>query len=397
MRPVRFARFLILPLVAFAVLASAGPAPAAEKPIKTTGKAKTGGGEPAPAKPSLFIVCQMNPSMDPGQASKDGSQLLFFKPAAQAANVAPPGPGECAFEDRTVREDEPKRLGLNGKMIGQLTEIGSIFKVRVSVMKAFMFATGDMEVTPPGGAAAAGGEGEPADGGGVAVGSADCPAGTATVSTPAGLDFLNVRQEPSRGAKVLAQVPNGSPVTVSGSCIDPAKGAGFAKQTLKPKVVEDGGGAAVPGGGAWCRISAPDEGCVDAQFLVFAGGDVPLDAAKGAGFAKQKEKPAGKGSTTFAGKWSLTADDGTAYDLKLSQLKTGVFAGDFHGDDGSAGVITGNARGNTLRFGWVQADKQAGSGKFVLSADGGTLAGSYNFQVGNFDKVEGTWNGTRVK
>jgi hypothetical protein len=56
----------------------------------------------------------------------------------------------------------------------------------------------------------------------------------ATVQTPAGLDFLNVRAAPSSGAQVVAQVPNGSQVTVSGSCIDPVKGAGFAKQTLAP-------------------------------------------------------------------------------------------------------------------------------------------------------------------
>ena len=35
-------------------------------------------------------------------------------------------------------------------------------------------------------------------------------------------------------------------------------------------------------------------------------------------------------------------------------------------------------------------------GTVVLSGNGGSFSGTYNFQVGNFDKVEGQWNGQRM-
>jgi hypothetical protein len=195
-------------------------------------------------------------------------------------------------------------------------------------------------------------------------------------------------------------------VTVSGSCINAAKGAGFAKQTLAPKPGggdAGGGGAPAAGGGSWCRIEAPDQGCVSAQFLVFAGnggGAVPLDPAKGAGFAMTKPKAQGPGQgqgggSGFGGHWSANAD-GVAYDLRLTQVGS-VVKGSFTASDGSKGTILGNLNGKTLRFGWVQTnDGQTGSGKFVLSGNGASFSGTYNFQVGNFDKVEGQWNGQRM-
>jgi hypothetical protein len=213
--------------------------------------------------------------------------------------------------------------------------------------------------------------------------SADCPAGTATVQTPAGLDFLNVREGPSSGATVVAQVPNGSEVTISGGCFKAA--AGLTQQKVK-----------IPVGG-WCRIEAPDQGCVNAQFLVFGGdaggGGVPIDPAKGAGFAMQKQKGQGPGQgqgggNGFGGHWSANAD-GVAYDLRLTQVGS-VVKGSFTASDGSQGTILGNLNGKTLRFAWAQTnDGQTGSGKFVLSGNGASFNGTYNFQVGNFDKVRG--------
>jgi hypothetical protein len=143
----------------------------------------------------------------------------------------------------------------------------------------------------------------------------------------------------------------------------------------------------------------PDQGCVSAQFLVFAGNGggaagLPLDPAKGAGLVAQKPKAQVGGSAGFGGEWDANAD-GTGYRLTLTQNGT-VVGGTFNGDDGSAGeFFNGKLSRNVLRFSWKQADGQTGSGKFVLAADGRSFSGTYNFQVGNFDKVEGTWNGTR--
>jgi hypothetical protein len=383
------------------VAAAPPPAPP-PKPIKTTGKAK-GGAASGPSAPPGLLVCHTGGNMKPfGTPSGSGSMLLTFEAAPQAASVALPGPGQCAWDIVPVTASQPKRVGLNAGMMAQIGDIQSdtIFKVHASTMSAFLFATGDVEILS-GGVAAAGGEvgageaegggdvGE-AGGGGMAGGpgvpSGDCPAGTATVQTPAGLDFLNVRDGPSSGATVVAQVPNGSEVTVSGGCFKAA--AGLTQQKVK-----------IPVGG-WCRIEAPDQGCVKAEFLAFAGdmgGDVPIDPGKGAGLAKQTlaPKPAGKGGGTFSGQWNVTDDDNVAYSMNLVQAGSGV-TGQFKGADGSRGTLVGKVNGNTLRFAWVQTnDGQKGSGKFVLAGDGGSFSGSYNFQVGNFDKVEGQWNGQR--
>jgi hypothetical protein len=395
-------------------------AQAPAKPIKTTGKAK-GGAASAPASPPGLLVCRFGPTMKPfGNPSPD-AMLLTFDAAPQGANVALPGPGQCAWDVMPVAAGQAKRLGLGKAAIQQLTGIqpDTIFKVHATAMTAFLMTTGNVEIVADGALAAAqaavgagasaeaggqggdgGGAGGGGDGGGMAAGigipSSGCPAGMATVQTPAGLDFLNVRAAPSSGAQVVAQVPNGSQVTVSGSCIDPVKGAGFAKQTLAPK--QGGGDAGAPAaGGSWCRISAPDQGCVSAQFLVFAGNGggaagLPLDPAKGAGLVAQKPKAqVGNG---FKGNWNANAD-GVGYQLHLDQVGS-VVKGSFTADDGSKGTILGNLNGKTLRFAWVQTnDGQTGSGKFLLADDGRSFSGSYNFQVGNFDKVEGQWNGTR--
>lgn len=378
------------------------------KPIKTTGKAK--GSASGPSAPPGLLVCRFGPTMKPfGNVSAD-SMLLTFDAAPQGANVALPGPGQCAWDVQPISPNQTRRLGLGKSVLAQLTgiEMNTVFKVHATVMSAFLMTTGTVEIIPPEGAEAPAAQaGEPAQGGeagapaqggggGIGIASADCPAGTATVQTPPGLDVLNVRPGPSTGSKPIAQVPNGSEVTVSGSCIDAAKGAGFAKQTLAPKG-QGGGGMAAGGDGPWCRIEAPDQGCVKAEFLVFAGnggGGEPIDPAKGAGLVAQKPKAAVTGNG-FKGDWNANAD-GVGYRLHLDQIGS-VVKGSFTADDGSKGTILGNLNGKTLRFGWVQTnDGQTGSGKFVLSGNGGSFSGTYNFQVGNFDKVEGQWNGQRM-
>ena len=127
-----------------------------------------------------------------------------------------------------------------------------------------------------------------------AIDSPDCPVGSAMVNAPQGL-MLNVRQTPdsSDQSNIIAQLPTGSEVTVTGGALKPA--VGFAK-TLKPKGAGGGinpgagnggggGGMGVPMSG-WCRIEAPARGFVSTQFLSFGGG-APLQPA--VGFSKKKK------------------------------------------------------------------------------------------------------------
>ncbi|MGT2466415.1 hypothetical protein ACVOMV_17405 [Mesorhizobium atlanticum] len=131
-------------------------------------------------------------------------------------------------------------------------------------------------------------------------------------------------------------------------------------------------------------------GCVSARFLKFGGGAAGF-AKSAAGFAKSKGTKA-SATADFGGSWSANADN-VAYDLSLQQNGNGV-SGRYQGNDGSVGQIAGKVAGNVLRFSWVQQDGTRGSGKFVLSGDGQSFAGSYNFG-NNPDAVESTWNGTR--
>lgn len=116
------------------------------------------------------------------------------------------------------------------------------------------------------------------------------------------------------------------------------------------------------------------------------GGGTPVDPGKGAGLT-------GKPSATFPGRWRAVAD-GVTYDISINQQGSAM-VGTFTGGDGSSGQLSGAPRGNVLRFSWSQADGSRGTGRFVLSANGSSFTGSYNFG-GNPDVVEGSWNGTRV-
>jgi hypothetical protein len=222
------------------------------------------------------ISCQGGPGMTAKQVANRWEIGFMIGEGNQ------PNPGECVIgPGRGVMAGEMPVLFVplvaNANLVVEAATKGGTFELKAqegngAFRVTFIGQVNVVDNTPlsPG----PGQAGEPAqggEGGGMAVPSAGCPAGTAKVSTPAGLDFLNVREAPSLEAKVVAQVPNESEVAVSGACLKPA--AGLTKQKV-PIAAAD-----------WCRIEAPSEGCVKAEFLVFDGGLKPA-----AGFAKSRSK-----------------------------------------------------------------------------------------------------------
>lgn len=243
------------------------------------------------------ISCQGGPGMT-AQETPTNFQIGFM-----IGEGAQPNPGECVLPGRGLVGNERPLILIpkvaNANLVMMATK-GGTFELKAQESPTGFRVTfiGQVNVvdntplTPPGGGEAGqpgqGGEGEgggmagggEAGGGGEAAGgpfvaSADCPAGDATVKTPEGLDFLNIRDRPALDATVLAQAPNGSVVAVLGACLKEA--AGLTQQKVKIPLHD------------WCRISSPAEGCVKGEFLVFSGGE-PIDPAQGAGFAKSKPK-----------------------------------------------------------------------------------------------------------
>ena len=368
------------------------------KPIKTTGTAAAGGsGSAANTRyggwwgpfAGLFASTQHG-DPGPGKTSADGGELLKLRRGSPRRQCRTAGPGRMcvggpAGRGQRAEAARPHRSDAE-------TDVPSAFsKVHVNVMSVagFIYATGTIEVLPPEGAGVAAEEGGGDTGGAPpmqqAGGSCGAPGTTATVVIDQpGLDKLNVRTGPSAG-QVIGTVPEGGTVSVIGPC-GAIGGAGFAKSTTKP-----GGDA-----GGWCQISAPVAGCIAAQFLQIGSANAGTDLPNGAaGFAKSTVEPQASASAmaAFGGSWSADADD-VAYSISLNQ-KGSSANGSYQGADGSAGRITGNVNGNVLRFAWVQKDGTKGSGEsFVLSDDGQSFAGSYNFG-NNPDAVGGSWNGMR--
>jgi hypothetical protein len=139
---------------------------------------------------------------------------------------------------------------------------------------------------------------------------------------------------------------------------------------------------------------------IDSVNVGFVPGPSPGDKAKALsgggdpGFAKptpNRGEPAAT-AASFSGSWAANADK-VRYAITLSQSGNGV-VGNYQGTDGSVGTISGKLNGNVLRFAWVQKDGNRGTGKFVLSDNGQSFDGSYNFG-NNPDAVEGRWSGTR--
>ena len=366
---------------------------AASKPIRVTG----GGGA---STPDAVLSCQGGGGMQ--LTSRDAnSDFIAFTPAAQPANVAPPGPGECAWPDRLFGNeahrlafslDQPNAQSLLDAIRGGTFQVAARPLGGVMIMITAIDGVQVVDSTPlssgpannTGGAATTGmGSGNtgivpPIQAGGSCGG----PGAEATVViNQPGLDKLNVRNGP--GGQVVGTVPEGGTVSVIGPC-GAIGGAGLARTTT-------------PGGGAsgWCQISAPVHGCVSAQFLQFGGADPGTSLPSGAaGLAKSGGRPQTLASAAagFGGNWSANAAN-VAYSISLKQSGRGV-SGIYQGADGSGGRISGQVNGNVLRFAWVQKDGTKGSGKFVLSGDGRSFAGSYNFG-NNPDAVEGSWNGMR--
>jgi len=116
-----------------------------------------------------------------------GNNSLFvsFKRAKQSSTAAIPGPGECAFQDRPVRADEPTdlyvRLGVDGQSVVQTGKNGGLFLVSVTRVDQGFWAktihSVDPNWTPP-----PGGTGKKLKGDGG-------KAGFAAAEEPAGLDF----------------------------------------------------------------------------------------------------------------------------------------------------------------------------------------------------------------
>jgi hypothetical protein len=61
------------------------------------------------AQESFPMVCRGGDGMR-ADILGDGAMRVFFVPAAQGANSAPPGPGQCTFLDRALRPGEPHVL-----------------------------------------------------------------------------------------------------------------------------------------------------------------------------------------------------------------------------------------------------------------------------------------------
>jgi hypothetical protein len=201
------------------------------------------------------------------------------------------GPGQCAWLGRPF--DFQVNQGPGGPADSTTVILPTEMAKAKDVLKAAKGGTFVLVVIPAG-------AGSPMQVAGVAsvevakvdepdddVAMGDCPAGKAKVNTPPGLDFLNVRQGPDLKAKLVAQVPDGATVTVTGLC--PKPGAGFAAPKLKPPLDadddDDDAAAGAPNPDSpWCRISKPKKGCVSSDFLVFNKKPFP----PGAGFAKSK-------------------------------------------------------------------------------------------------------------
>lgn len=128
-------------------------------------------------------------------------------------------------------------------------------------------------------------------------------------------------------------------------------------------------------------------------------GDVNKDmATPGIGFqttAKDLDKVSEMLGLTFTGTFTTITAANSTYIMTLKQTGN-IVNGQYFTVDGSlAGVINGNLVNGTLVYQWSQKDGQKGSGKFVLSSDGKSFQGWWNYSSDDPNKVEGSWNGNR--
>ena len=96
------------------------------------------------AEQSFPMVCRGGGGMRV-EILGNGTMRVFFAPAAQGANTAPPGSGHCTFLDRGLRSGEPNVLLTNFGAAGVLVNTivsGGAFDVSV-----FNNNQGAMQVT----------------------------------------------------------------------------------------------------------------------------------------------------------------------------------------------------------------------------------------------------------
>jgi hypothetical protein len=217
----------------------------------------------AASTPPGILSCQGGGGMRMTIATQDGV-FIAFTPAAQPANAAPPGPGECAWADRPFAP---------GEALGTFIMVKAIANAQVVDSTPLSPGPTDDGAGGGGDATADGGDALPTQQTGDSCGE---PGATATVVIPEPhLTQLNVRSKP--GGEVLGRVQKGEQVTLIGPCGSQAAAA-FAKSN-KP----------VGGAAGWCQIDSPIAGCVLSRYLDFSGGDA-TGGAPAAGFAKRKVK-----------------------------------------------------------------------------------------------------------
>lgn len=126
------------PMTVAAADQGGGAAAPPSKPIKKTGRGGSGGGGNLPGG---VLSCQGGGGMQVTMKSETGD-FVVFTPAAQPANAAPPGPGQCAWTDRLFAANEQHRFVFNpnktnGQLLLQAVQ-GGTFQVNAVPMPAFI-------------------------------------------------------------------------------------------------------------------------------------------------------------------------------------------------------------------------------------------------------------------
>jgi hypothetical protein len=192
--------------------------------------------------------------------------VVSFERASEPANVADPGPGECAMNEVALPEGSATTLtiskGVKNALLLLAAAKGGTFQVEVTghggtLVVSSIGPVNVMDAEPLSEEEPADMEDDFADEGGM------CGNGSATVVIPEPhLKQLNVRTRP--GGKVIHKVPEGDSVTVVGPCGEEAA-AGLAASKDSDE--------------EWCQIDEPAAGCVMAKYLEFDGGGLLDDAA----------------------------------------------------------------------------------------------------------------------
>ncbi len=105
-----------------------------------------GAASPAGAQGGFPFVCAGGGGMV-GTVSDDGTVRVTFSPALAAAATASPGPGECAFLDRPLREGEPTLLLSQGDPTSAHILVDMIISGNIVSMRVFDDTQGAMVIT----------------------------------------------------------------------------------------------------------------------------------------------------------------------------------------------------------------------------------------------------------